>query len=100
MKSVDRQPLGIKQTRQKWTHTPRAQIEARCRDAGGRVGDRSQVQVLDLRDTRTRERPVPRHPHGLVAAGLPRVSAIALMATFLFMSTMFPTIFALGVSDA
>ena len=35
----------------------------------------------------------------VVAAGLPRISPIALMGTFLFMSTMFPTIFALGVSE-
>jgi FHS family L-fucose permease-like MFS transporter len=35
----------------------------------------------------------------VVAAGLEKVSAIALIATFFFMSTMFATIFTLGVRD-
>lgn len=34
-----------------------------------------------------------------VSAGLPKVSAIALIGVFFFMSTMFPTIFTLGVAD-
>jgi FHS family L-fucose permease-like MFS transporter len=35
----------------------------------------------------------------VVAAGLPKVSAVALIAVFFFMSTMFATIFTLGVAD-
>ncbi len=35
----------------------------------------------------------------VVAAGIDRVSLIAMIAVFFFMSTMFPTIFALGVRD-
>src|SRR5258708_6923061 len=35
----------------------------------------------------------------VVAAGLERVSAIALIAVFFFMSTMFATVFTLGVAD-
>ncbi|MBU1378512.1 MAG: sugar MFS transporter [Alphaproteobacteria bacterium] len=35
----------------------------------------------------------------VVAAGLERVSAVALIAVFFFMSTMFATIFTLGVAD-
>jgi FHS family L-fucose permease-like MFS transporter len=35
----------------------------------------------------------------VVAAGIDKVSAIALIATFFFMSTMFATIFTLGVAD-
>jgi FHS family L-fucose permease-like MFS transporter len=35
----------------------------------------------------------------IVAAGIDRVSLIAMIAIFFFMSTMFPTIFALGVRD-
>lgn len=35
----------------------------------------------------------------VVSAGLPKVSAVALIAVFFFMSTMFATIFTLGVAD-
>ena len=35
----------------------------------------------------------------IVAAGLQKLSAIALIAVFFFMGTMFPTIFTLGVKD-
>lgn len=35
----------------------------------------------------------------VVAAGIDRVSLVAMIAVFFFMSTMFPTIFALGVRD-
>jgi FHS family L-fucose permease-like MFS transporter len=35
----------------------------------------------------------------VVAAGINRVSLIAMVGVFFFMSTMFPTIFALGVRD-
>ncbi len=35
----------------------------------------------------------------VVAAGIERVSAMALIAVFFFMSTMFATIFTLGVAD-
>jgi FHS family L-fucose permease-like MFS transporter len=35
----------------------------------------------------------------IVAAGLPRLSALALIAVFFFMSTMFATVFTLGVAD-
>lgn len=35
----------------------------------------------------------------IVAAGIDRVSLIAMIGVFFFMSTMFPTIFALGVRD-
>ncbi len=35
----------------------------------------------------------------VVAAGLERVSAVALIAVFFFMSTMFATVFTLGVAD-
>lgn len=35
----------------------------------------------------------------VVAAGIDKVSAVALIATFFFMSTMFATIFTLGVAD-
>jgi len=35
----------------------------------------------------------------IVAAGINRVSLIAMIGTFVFMSTMFPTIFALGVRE-
>ena len=35
----------------------------------------------------------------IVAAGIDKVSLVAMVGVFLFMSTMFPTIFALGVRD-
>lgn len=35
----------------------------------------------------------------VVAAAIPKVSALALIAVFFFMGTMFPTIFTLGVKD-